>query len=91
LDFFHFRTMVAPSLIKLVYAFGTGFLLLAGFAGFLASLVMIFTGHAVGGFGALLGALLGVIVGLLACRIICEFAIVVFRIHEELVERGADG
>jgi hypothetical protein len=76
-DFFSFRSMVSPTIIKFVYILGMAAITLAGAA-------MLFSGIKASGSDQMiaLGSGLGLIlIGNLVWRIICESLILLFSIH----------
>jgi hypothetical protein len=76
-DFFSFRTMVSPTILKVVYILGMAAITLAGAA-------MLFAGIKGSGSDQMiaLGSGLGLIlIGNLLWRIICESAMLLFSIH----------
>jgi len=76
-DFFSFRTMVSPTILKFVYVLGLAAITLAGAA-------MLFAGIKGSGSDQMiaLGSGLGLIlIGNLLWRIICESSMLLFSIH----------
>ncbi len=91
-DFFAFRTMLIPLMIKLVYPLGLIAITLAGALTIALAFVDLdprlkqFTSQAGWPTGLLI-----IIVGNLAWRLACEQVIVFFAIHEALVRGGTGG
>ena len=75
-NFFGFRKMISTGFIKAVYAVGAAILTFGG-------LIMILFGPSVDSSSLKIGVLT-VTVGNLAWRMICEGAIVFYRIHDTL-------
>ncbi len=86
-DFITFRRMVTPIIIQILFWIGVVGVLISGIIGFFGGLI---SGIGEGDVGAIFGALLGVpiltIVGLLLVRLYSELLIVIFRIHDSLVD-----
>jgi hypothetical protein len=72
IDFFNFRTMITPILIKWLYGLGTLLITIIG-----AMLIMQNNYFYWG--------LVAIFLGNLVWRLICEYTILMFRIHETLV------
>jgi hypothetical protein len=78
-DYFDFRELITPALIKLFYALGA-FVLSAG------SLISIFSPHIIGKQGVdPVRAVLFLILGNVLWRMVCEAVILIFSVHEVLV------
>jgi hypothetical protein len=70
--FMNFDRLITPTIIKIVYWLGIAAVVIAG-------IVAIATGEAFAG-------LLTIILGPIAVRVYCELLILLFRIHDSLVE-----
>ncbi len=75
-DFFSFRYMITPSIIRVLYILGVAAITI----GALSSI----NGFGMGFGGGILGALLFFIVGQLYLRVIMELLVVFFGMHESL-------
>lgn len=69
-EFLNFRAMLTPAIIKLAFFIGTAIFIVAG-------VFKLFTGEVLNG-------LLAIAVGPVWLRIVCEFIIVVFSVHESI-------
>ena len=78
-DFLHFNRMITGDIIKYVFWALTGIFALIGIFTFLTALVA-------GEFGGALVGLIITILGPVLIRIYCELMIILFKIHETLVE-----
>lgn len=84
-DILMFRQLIAPVfIIVMFYLYCLGFVLACLFYMYLAIRLMSFS--AMAGAGMLLGVLIGLPIGLLVIRVMFEMMLVVFRIHENLVD-----
>jgi len=88
-NFFSFRWMITPGLIKTIYIAGAVVITLMGL-GIVFGVAVHVPGpegepvrHAVGGIGVLVG-LVYILLGNLLWRLWCEFVIVIFSMHELL-------
>ena len=79
-DFFNFKTMISPTLIKIIYVIGAVGILFGSFAA--ADGISGFTGG--GSAGGAFTALLLLILGELFWRIACENMILFFSMHDIL-------
>ena len=81
-DFFSFKTMITTIIIKILYIIGAVIITLASLYGIMQS-----AGNHYGGGGLMaLYALLLLIFGNVFWRMFCEGAIILFSIHENLVQ-----
>lgn len=79
-DFFSFKKMVTPAIIKILFVVGAILTVLAGL-----SMVVAGVSTSAGGVLVLVG-LLYVVLGPIIVRIYCEILILFFRIYETLLE-----
>lgn len=83
-EFFSFRKMITPTIIRFIFWIGAGFMVIAG-------LVMLFSN--LGRYGdaaSAIGGLLTILIGPVIVRIACEQVILFFRINETLSEIRQD-
>lgn len=78
-DFIAFRFMITPAFIQIIWMVGTALIVLVG----LVSLIV--TGDAV---AIIFGLLIGLPISVLLWRVYCELLILLFRIHDGIVELG---
>ena len=80
-DFLAFRKMITPLIIQIIFWIGVAICVLSG-------LITVISGVAsdFGGGAQVLRGLLIIILGPLGVRIYCELLIIVFRIHDRLVD-----
>ncbi|MFA5689491.1 MAG: DUF4282 domain-containing protein [Kiritimatiellales bacterium] len=71
-DFFNFKKMITPVIIKILFWIGIAIAVLSG-------LIMLFS-------GAILQGLMCIILGPIFVRVYCELLIVVFSINDTLTE-----
>ena len=81
-DFFAFRTMLTPILVRILFVIGLPIIVIAAFC-------WCFEGYnpnssGASAYGRFIGALLLSAVGFPMLRVACETAIVLFSIHEEI-------
>jgi Domain of unknown function (DUF4282) len=82
-DLFQWERFITPSIIKVFYWLAVGLSVLFGLSNLITGLWMM----AVNPFAGLLlmvASLFGVLIGILTARIIAEFILITFRIHEHL-------
>lgn len=79
-DFFSFRKMITPLIIKILFWVGVAFSVIAG----LVIIISSFTAR--GGGGLFLYGLLIILLGPVITRIYCEILILFFRMHDSLIE-----
>jgi hypothetical protein len=84
-DFFAFHLMLTPILVRILFAIGIPIIVIASF-------IYCFEGYnptsyAPNGGGRFIGALLLSAVALPIWRVVCETAIVLFSIHEEIQKK----
>lgn len=75
-DFLSFRFMMTPAFMQPIWLAGSVFIVLYGL---ISSLVD-------GDFLQILGAFVGIAFGLVIWRVVCELLMVLFRMHESIVE-----
>lgn len=83
-EFFSFRKMITPTIIRFIFWIGSGLMVIGGLVAFFSSL---------GRYGDAAGAIVGlltILVGPVVVRIICEQVILFFRINETLSEIRSD-
>jgi hypothetical protein len=84
--FFAFDSMVLPQIIKIFFVLGMVGLILAGLA---APFVAAFSGPSFS-FGNLvvgaIGSLIGTCLAILVWRMLCEWSILPFKLHEDLIQ-----
>ncbi|MDR0469813.1 MAG: DUF4282 domain-containing protein [Peptococcaceae bacterium] len=90
-DFFSFRKMVTPMLIKVIYILGEIGIIIGCISGIVAvrSYSRMLGGRGVN-FGAVLGGLLVIAISSLFWRVVCESLIVLFSLHSELAKFHSD-
>lgn len=84
-DFLNFDKMISPILIKIVFYILAGIDVLVGLFWLLTGMLAFFTGHGLPGLLMAFFGMVTMVVGPLSIRILCEMAIVVFLIHENLI------
>jgi hypothetical protein len=82
-EYFSFRELVTPQLIKVVYLVGACFITAAGVLSIVSPDAM--DEYAAGPIFTRLGGIAALVVGNLVWRIMCEGAILLFSLHELLV------
>lgn len=82
-EYFAFRELVTPQLIKVIYFVGAGFITAAGLLSILSPDAL--DEYAAGPIFTRLGGIAALVVGNLIWRIMCEGAILLFSLHELLV------
>lgn len=82
-EYFAFRELVTPQLIKVIYFIGAGFITGAGLLSILSPDAL--DDYAAGPIFTRLGGIAALVVGNLVWRIMCEGAILLFSLHELLV------
>ncbi len=82
-EYFAFRELVTPQLIKVVYIVGACFITAAGLLSILSPETL--NEYEVGPILTRLGGILVLLVGNLVWRMMCEGAILLFSLHEMLV------
>jgi len=86
-EFITFRKMVTPVIIQVIFWIGVAGVVIGGLIAFVGGLISGIGNGSVGDvLMALFGAPIGVVVGLLLVRLYTELLIVIFRIHDSLVE-----
>lgn len=80
-DFLAFRKMITPLIIQIIFWIGVAVCVLVGLASIIAGV-----GNHYGGGSQVLGGVLVLILGPLAVRVNCELLIIIFRIHDRLVD-----
>lgn len=79
--FTNFDQMITPSIIKIVFWIGTVFSVLMGLF-----MVVSGLGAVYGGGSQVFAGIMIIIIGPLSIRIYCELIIIIFKIHEALVD-----
>ncbi|MDH4304874.1 MAG: DUF4282 domain-containing protein [Nitrospira sp.] len=82
-EYFSFRELVTPQLIKVVYFVGACFITAAGLLSILSPDAL--DEYGVGPIFTRLGGIAALVVGNLVWRLMCEGAILLFSLHELLV------
>lgn len=80
-DVLNFNKMITPLIIKILFWIGIGISVLVG----LITLISGLTATIGGGFQVILGLII-LIIGPLTARVYCELLIVIFKIHESLID-----
>lgn len=70
-DYLSFRKMITPAFIQIIFWIGVAGIIIGGLVAMDQSII---------------GGLLAMLVGLLVWRIYCELMLILFKIHERLVE-----
>lgn len=82
-EYFAFRELVTPQLIKVVYFVGAGFITAAGLLSILSPDAL--DEYTAGPIFTRLGGIAALVVGNLVWRLMCEGAILLFSLHDLLV------
>jgi hypothetical protein len=82
-DLFQWERFITPSIIKIFYWLMVILCVLAGVAGILGGLAMMFASP-VGGLVSVVTSLIGMLIGVIFARIIAEYVLIMFRINEHL-------
>ncbi len=82
-EYFAFRELVTPQLIKVIYFVGACFITAAGLLSILSPDAL--DGYMAGPIFTRLGGIAALVMGNLVWRIMCEGAILLFSLHELLV------
>lgn len=88
--FLRFDEMLTPKIIQILFIVGAAMATLSGLTIVLAGFGAM-TQNSLVGFGIAVLGLLAIVAGILIVRICCELSIVLFKIHECLVEIRNDG
>ena len=80
-DFLAFRKMITPVVIQIIFWIGAAICVLGGLITMIAGAASNY-----GGGAQVLGGLFMMILGPLMVRIYCELLIIMFRIHDRLVD-----
>ena len=80
-DFLAFRKMITPAVIQVIFWIGVAVCVLGGLVAIIQG-----AGGRYGGGEQVLSGVLMIILGPIAVRIYCELLIIMFRIHDRLVE-----
>ncbi len=79
-DFFNFKKMITPVIIKVLFWLGTLGCIIAG----IFQIVMAYTGQL--GFGVVLTGIGYIVLGPIVVRICCELLIILFSINDTLTD-----
>jgi hypothetical protein len=82
-DLFQWERFITPSIIKIFYWLMVALCLLAGVAGILGGLAMMFASP-IGGLISVVTSLIGMLIGVIFARIVAEYVLIMFRINEHL-------
>lgn len=82
-DLFQWERFITPSIIKIFYWLMVVLCLLAGIAGILGGIAMLFVSP-VGGLISVITSLIGMLIGIIFARIVAEYILIIFRINEHL-------
>lgn len=83
----NFDKMITPVIIKILFYIGIALAVIGGIVILFGGIVSAFQQNSVGpAIGGLLGGPLVVVLGILMARVYSELLIVVFEIHQNLVE-----
>ena len=82
-DLFQWERFITPSIIKIFYWLMVVLCLLAGVAGILGGLAMMFSSP-IGGLISVITSLIAMLIGVIFARIIAEYILIMFRINEHL-------
>jgi hypothetical protein len=83
-EFFSFRKMITPTIIRFIFWIGSGLMVIAGLVALFSNLGRY------GSAASAIGGLLTIFIGPVVVRIACEQVILFFRINETLSDIRSD-